>query len=80
MESDVQRPMLTRADMAKRLRVSTTQVSRLVHAGRIPRPIELGKLFRWDADDVEAWSKAGGPTHDEWEAMKQQANGLAVAG
>jgi len=64
--------LLSAADLAQLLRVSTATIWRLRSAGKLPRPsAALGsQLVRWDFTDVKAWQKAGMPCLRDWEAMK----------
>ena len=41
-------------------------------AGRVPRPIRLGRCVRWRAEDLENWLAAGAPTRDVWERDQQE--------
>lgn len=49
------------AAVAERLAVSKRHVLRLCDAGRLPRPIRLGRLVRWDLDAIDEWIAAGCP-------------------
>jgi predicted DNA-binding transcriptional regulator AlpA len=40
---------------------STRTVYRLSDAGRMPPPIKLGSLVRWDLDEIDEWIAAGCP-------------------
>ena len=40
---------------------STRTVYRLSDAGRMPPPIKLGSLVRWDLDEIDEWIQAGCP-------------------
>lgn len=40
---------------------STRHVRRLADAGRMPRPLKLGALLRWQRAAVEEWIAAGCP-------------------
>jgi predicted DNA-binding transcriptional regulator AlpA len=37
-------------------------------AGRIPRPVRIGRSTLWRADELRAWVAAGCPCRQEWEA------------
>ena len=41
---------------------STRHVYRLCDAGRMPGPLRLGSLVRWDLDVLDAWISAGCPS------------------
>jgi predicted DNA-binding transcriptional regulator AlpA len=66
--------LLSAADLAELLRVSTATVWRLRAAGKLPRPLDaLGRqLLRWDATEVQRWVKAGMPPLKQWEAIDRQ--------
>jgi excisionase family DNA binding protein len=40
---------------------STRTVYRLSDAGRMPAPLKLGSLVRWDLDEIDRWIQAGCP-------------------
>lgn len=45
-----------------------------LHAGeRVPEPIKLGRIVRWNRAELLAWMDAGAPSRDEWEARKGRA-------
>lgn len=39
-------------------------------AGRIPRPIRIGRSTLWDCRELENWVAAGCPSREEWEARQ----------
>ncbi len=39
-------------------------------AGRIPRPVRIGRSTLWRVGELHAWIGAGCPRRDEWEAEK----------
>ncbi len=39
-------------------------------AGRIPRPVRIGRSTLWRADELRAWVVAGCPQRGEWEARQ----------
>lgn len=51
-------PLLTIRDLAARANIGTRTASRWLDAGKLPHPIRLGRLIRFDARDVEAWLDA----------------------
>lgn len=53
--------LLTAEDVAGIVRCSPRSVHRLVDAGRIPRPVRLGRLARWPRQRIEDWIAAGCP-------------------
>jgi excisionase family DNA binding protein len=45
-------------ELAKRLKISTRSVFRLLSAGRLPEPVRIGRRTqRWDWEEVEAFLK-----------------------
>jgi excisionase family DNA binding protein len=57
---------LSAADVARELGLSLRQVRRMDDAGRLPRPVRIGRLVRWRRAELEAWLAAGCPLRDEW--------------
>jgi predicted DNA-binding transcriptional regulator AlpA len=41
-------------------------------AGRIPRPIRIGRSKRWRRHEIMNWISAGCPPRKEWEAMSRK--------
>lgn len=35
-------------------------------AGRIPRPVRIGRSTLWRLDELQAWSRAGCPARSDW--------------
>ena len=52
--------LLTTADVAKLLKVSTRTVRRLKDRAKLPPPIRVGAGVRWDADALRRWIERGG--------------------
>ena len=48
-------------DMMKLLKVSRAGLYRLIDSGRVPTPMRLGRLARWDGRVIEAWLSSGMP-------------------
>jgi len=38
--------------------------------GLLPKAIRLGRLKRWDAEELARWAEAGCPPRFKWEQMK----------
>lgn len=56
-------------DLAKMLSIGERTIWRLLSAGKLPRPVNLGrKLKRWDIDEIRCWIAADCPSESEWEA------------
>jgi excisionase family DNA binding protein len=47
--------------LAELLNCSERHVYRLANSGRIPRPIKLGALVRWNRVEIEQWFADGCP-------------------
>ena len=58
------------ADLARRLDVSLRHLRRLDSAGKLPKPVRLGRSVRWPVAQIESWLNAGGPDRRTWEGMK----------
>lgn len=56
-------------ELAKMLSVSVRHIERQDSAGRIPRPIRIGRSKRWRTDEITAWLEAGCPDRVTWESM-----------
>lgn len=42
--------------------------------GRIPAPVQFGRLKRWDAHELASWSDVGCPVRSQWERVKPSAS------
>ena len=42
-------------------------------AGRLPRPLKVGRSNRWRLAEIRAWIEAGAPPNAEWQAMRAAA-------
>lgn len=62
-EASVDRPqaLLAVNQLAELLGCSPRHCYRMADAGKLPRPIKLGSLVRWRADEIDAWVKGGCP-------------------
>jgi len=40
------------------------------HAGRIPKPVRIGRSKRWRRSEISAWIEVSCPPRAEWEAMR----------
>jgi excisionase family DNA binding protein len=47
--------------IGKILNCSARHVMRLVDAGRMPVPVKLGTLVRWNRSEIENWISSGCP-------------------
>ena len=53
--------MLTIDQVARLLNCSTRTVYRLNDAGKMPRPVRLGALVRWNRSEIDQWIADGCP-------------------
>ena len=53
--------LLSVDQLAVMLSCSTRHVYRLADAGKLPRPVKLGALVRWRADQIAEWLAEGCP-------------------
>ena len=51
--------LLTVDQVAERLTLSTRQVYRLTDAGKMPKPLKIGHLNRWNPAILTEWIAAG---------------------
>jgi len=59
--SHVASALMTINEVARLLNCSTRTVYRLNDAGRMPRPVRLGSLLRWNRQEIERWIADGCP-------------------
>lgn len=59
--------LLSAADVALMLNVSTRTVWRLDAAGKLPKAVAVGGLKRWRREELAAWIVAGCPTRSTWQ-------------
>jgi len=62
--------LLSAAQLAKELSISTRTISRLASSGKLPKPIAIGRSVRWRRDDIVSWLAAGAPDRKKWEAVR----------
>lgn len=58
--------------LARALRVSLRHIRRMDSAGKLPKPLKIGKCVRWIKAETEAWLAAGAPDRRTWEQMKSE--------
>ena len=56
--------LISAAEFAELLKISTRTLWRLLSAGKLIEPIKLGGSTRWRLDEVQNWISEGCPTHD----------------
>ncbi len=61
MTGTEQPALLTPEDVARILSCSPRTVNRLATSGRIPKPVRLGRLVRWNRQIIDEWIAAGCP-------------------
>ena len=59
------------SDLSRLLGISVCHLRRLESAGKIPKPVRLGRLLRWPASEIEQWLAEGSPDRKAWEARKR---------
>jgi predicted DNA-binding transcriptional regulator AlpA len=59
------------ADAARLCGVSRTSWYSLRAAGKIPRPVRLGRRVLWRVAELEDWVKEGCPAMHRWEQIKK---------
>jgi predicted DNA-binding transcriptional regulator AlpA len=65
--------LVNAATAAKLLSVSRSKFYSMHSAGLVPMPITLGQgSIRWSVDELREFVKAGCPSRERWEAMKEQ--------
>jgi excisionase family DNA binding protein len=62
---------ITCKQAAKMIGISRLTWYRHNNAGKIPRPIKLGKLLLWNKNELQRWMFAGMPDRQSWEAIKK---------
>jgi len=48
--------------VAEKCDCSVRHIYRLADAARMPAPVRLGALVRWDLDEIDRWISAGCPS------------------
>jgi predicted DNA-binding transcriptional regulator AlpA len=67
--------VLSAAEVAELLAISLRHLWSCHASGRLgPRPIALGRIKRWRADELRDWIKAGAPPRDEWDRMRNRGD------
>jgi hypothetical protein len=72
---DGPRPLLTTAEVVRRITVERTTVKRWARAGRIPGATKLEGVWRFDPDAIEGWIAAGQPPS---QVMASRGTSVAV--
>jgi excisionase family DNA binding protein len=69
-DGSLQPELLDVNDVARLLNCSPRTVCRLADAGRIPRPVKLGRLSRWPSQAIEQWIADGCPACERARARR----------
>ena len=64
--------------VASLLNCSTRHLYRLADAGRMPRPVKLGSLVRWNRDTLETWLAEGCPSCRTGKGLLRRSAGQGV--
>lgn len=65
--ADTSEQMLTKKEVADLIKATTRHVEKMVAAGKMPRPMYIGKSVRWKKDTVQNWLAQGCPSQQEEE-------------
>ncbi|MBK8915406.1 MAG: helix-turn-helix domain-containing protein [Phycisphaerales bacterium] len=68
----IERIALSAEEVADVLGISRAHVWKLHSIGKLPRPVRLGRVVRWDRKILEAWLAAGAPPRDRWEPREMK--------
>ncbi|HMO84346.1 MAG TPA: helix-turn-helix domain-containing protein [Lacipirellulaceae bacterium] len=60
------------AEAARLCGVSRTSWYGLQAAGRLPRPVRLGRRVVWRVEELKAWLAAGCPPLAKWQHMREK--------
>jgi excisionase family DNA binding protein len=64
--------LLDAVSVAEMLNISRTTFYALKAAGRLPKPIRLGRCVRWRIEEIKEWVNVGCPPLHRWEAMRDR--------
>ncbi|MCD8141155.1 MAG: helix-turn-helix domain-containing protein [Planctomycetaceae bacterium] len=53
--------------------VSRSTWFKLAATGKLPRPIKLGRVTRWNREELQAWIAAGCPAREKWDNIRAKA-------
>lgn len=59
--------LLTSDALARMLQISKRSLIRLRSAGKLPRPVQLGRCVRWRTVEIREWIDAGCPPISIWQ-------------
>jgi predicted DNA-binding transcriptional regulator AlpA len=66
------RPHYTRHTLAERLCIGLSTLDRLMAAGKLPKPLRIGRSCRWPAAEIDAWEAANCPDAKRWEVLRRR--------
>ena len=58
--------LISASVVAAKLAISARHLRRLSDAGRVPRPVRIGRAVRWRSAEIRAWISAGCPDARHW--------------
>jgi excisionase family DNA binding protein len=58
--------LIDSAEVSRMIGVSYRTIWRLKDAGKLPKPVSIGRLVRWRRDEIEQWIAAGCPAVHRW--------------
>lgn len=64
---------LSPEELAASLGISRAHIFRLHSAGKLPKPVRLGRSVRWPVREIESWLAAGCPCREKWEEIRRSA-------
>lgn len=53
-------------DVCERLKVCRTTLYKLLAAGALPEPVQVGCRKKWTEDEIESWVRANCPKADKF--------------
>lgn len=62
--------LLRDREVARVMGVSKSMIHKRNRMGLLPMPIRIGRVLRWDANEIQAWIDAGLPSREKWTALK----------
>ncbi|MCE9591715.1 MAG: helix-turn-helix domain-containing protein [Planctomycetes bacterium] len=72
--TQVEAVLISMQQVAQRLACSLRHVQRLRDAGKMPPPVRLGTLTRWNRAVIDQWIADGCPDLRKHSALKNRAN------
>ena len=66
---DPERLALDARQLGNALNLSLRAIRRADSAGRLPRPVRVGRSVRWPVEEIRRWLAAGAPRREVWEQL-----------